>query len=212
MLHDRDGLIKIHEDVPADHYDRGIKSNLFQKFWHWRRFTEVLKVIEPIDGVLLDIGCHSGTFTQKILSKIKSEKIYGVDISPSAIKLAKKRIPYGLFQVGDAESLSFRSNFFDAVFCLEVLEHVDNPGQVLVEIKRVLKKNGYVVVLVPSDNRLFKIIWFLWTYRYPVWRHAHVQSFAKGSLEGLIKRSGFNLEKIKTFSMGMLKLVVARKV
>ena len=48
-LHDHKSLLEIHEDVPAEHYDVGIKRNLFQKYWHFRRFKEILKVIKPVD-------------------------------------------------------------------------------------------------------------------------------------------------------------------
>ena len=60
-------LLQIHEDVHADHYDKGLKTNLFQKIWHERRFSEVRKVIRPVGGKVLDIGCHGGTFTEVIL-------------------------------------------------------------------------------------------------------------------------------------------------
>ncbi|TSC63540.1 MAG: putative methyltransferase [Microgenomates group bacterium Gr01-1014_93] len=204
-------LIKIHEDVPADHYDKGIKNNLFQKYWHWRRFREVLKMVNSVDGPILDIGCHSGTFTEKILKKIGTREVYGIDISESAIKKISKRIPYGHFEVADAASLPFKNDFFDLAVCLEVLEHVDNPQKVISEIKRVLKKDGKVVMLVPADNKLFKIVWFVWTLYYPVWRHAHVQSFSGQGLEDLIKSAGLKIKYIKTFNLGMLKFVVAKK-
>ena len=207
----RKSLLQIHEDVPADHYDRGIKENLFQKFWHHRRFAEVLKVAIPVEGPVLDIGCHSGTFTKQILSKIGTKEIYGIDISPAAIKRAKEKIPFGHFIVADAEELPFENDFFNGVFCLEVLEHVDDPGAALKEINRVLKKGGYVVMLVPTDNRLFKIVWFMWTFYYPVWKHAHVQSFQNNVLEKLMKEAGLKIENVKIFNSGMLKLVVAQK-
>ena len=204
-------LLEIHEDVPADHYDQGIQKNLFQKYWHWRRFTEVLKILEPLDGPILDVGCHSGTFTQKLLTKLKTKKVYGIDVSPSAIDLAKKRLPFGQFQVADVAKLPFGDNFFEAVFCLEILEHIDDPIAALREIDRVLKKNGNLYILVPSDNKLFKIIWSLWTISYPHWRHAHVQSYSKASLEKLLEEIGFRIIKVKIFNAGMLKLIVCRK-
>ncbi len=204
-------LLEIHEDVAANHYDQGIKKNLFQKYWHSSRFHQVLEVIRPVEGAVLDIGCHGGTFTKVILSKIGSKKIYGVDISHSAIEYARKKIPNGHFEVADAASLPYKNNFFEAVICLEVLEHVDNPTMAVSEIYRVLKKNGYAVILVPTDNRLFKLVWSLWTMYYPVWKHAHVQSFQKNNLENLAKKTGLKVDKVKLFNMGMLKLVVARK-
>lgn len=205
-------LNEIHEDVPAKHYDIGIRKNLFQRYWHGRRFKEVLKVIKPVNGYVLDVGCHGGTFTKVILGKVGGSKIYGIDISNSAIKEAKNKIPDGDFRVGDVQKLPYNSKFFDAVFCLEVLEHVDSPEKVLAEIKRLLKKDGYAVILVPMDEMFFKLIWFLWTIYYPVWKHAHVQSFTGNSLEKLIKENGLKIEKVKLFNLGMLKLIVARKV
>lgn len=209
--HTHRSLQKIHEDVPAQHYDRGIKRNLFQKFWHSKRFKEVQKVVKPVKGRVLDVGCHGGTFTLKILEKIGSDKIYGIDISPSAVKLISKKIPHGVFKIGDATKLPFKKNYFDAVFCLEMLEHVDKPMDVINEIKRVLKKNGYLVTLVPTDNKLFKLVWFLWTLYYPVWRHTHVQSYQKQDLEKILKKIKFKIYKVKTFNLGMLKLIVAHK-
>lgn len=204
-------LLEIHEDVPADHYDRGIKTNLFQKYWHLRRFVEVLGVIKPVKGAVLDIGCHGGTFTQKLLTKLQTKSIYGIDVSSSAIALAKKRLPFGHFQIADATKLPFANNFFDAAFCLEVLEHIDNPIAVLKEVKRVLKTGGNFYILVPSDNKLFKVVWMLWTFYYPHWRHAHVQSYSKAVLEEILTKIGFKLIMVKSFNLGMLKLIVCQK-
>lgn len=205
-------LLEIHEDVSADHYDQGIKKNLFQKYWHSRRFVEILKVIKPVNGSILDVGCHSGTFTQKILQRTGSQNIYGIDVSRSAITLAKKRIPQGNFQVADAAQLPFKNTSFEAIFCLEMMEHVVDPVRVLREIKRVGKVGSRVYILVPSENKLFKLIWFLWTMYYHHWNHAHIQHFSNGMLEKLVKNIGFKIIKIKTFHLGMLKLIVAEKV
>ncbi len=211
MTDSHKNLVEIHENVPADHYDKGIKRNLFQKFWHRRRFSEVLKIIQPINGTVLDIGCHAGTFTEQLLNKLQTRKIYGIDISPSALKLAQKRIPYGNFQIADAANLPFKNNFFDAIFCLEVLEHVDNPLKVISEIKRILKKGGWGIILVPSESKLFKTVWFLWTLYYPIWSHAHVQSFDGRKLENFLKDFDLKIKLTKTFNLGMLKLVMFEK-
>lgn len=205
-------LLEIHEDVPADHYDSGIKNNYFQKYWHWRRFKEVLGLITSEKGRLLDVGCHSGLFTEKVVAKLKPSEIYGIDVSNGAILKAKKRVKKGNFQVADAHKLPFRTNYFDVVICLEMLEHVDNPVKVMYEIYRVMKKGGYGIVLVPSDNLLFRFVWFLWNIKYPVWKHAHVQSFQNSSLENLVKTVGFKVLKCKTFNAGMLKVVKFTKI
>lgn len=211
-MHDHKNLIEIHEDVPAVHYDVGLKRNLFQKYWHSRRFAEVLRLVKPVNGAVLDIGCHSGTFTEKILKKVGSKNIFGVDISRSAIDLIKKRIPYGKFQVANAEKLPFAASYFEAVYCLEMLEHVDDPEAVLLEIKRVLKKGGYALILVPTESKLFKFVWFFWTLYYPMWKHAHVQSFDQNKLENYLQKIGFEIISVKNFNLKMLKIVYCKKI
>lgn len=205
-------LLEIHEDVPADHYDKGIKDNIFQKIWHSSRFLEIAKVTKQINGPILDVGCHSGTFTKKIADLTKSKEIYGIDISGDSIDAINKRIPFGHFTVADAQDkIPFKDELFDAVYCLEVLEHVDHPDKVLDEIYRCLKSGGTCLILVPSESKLFKIVWLLWTLVFPVWRHAHVQDFSGSRLERALIEHGFKIISIKKFNLGMLKLVVCQK-
>lgn len=204
-------LLGLHEEVPADHYDLGIKNNLFQRYWHRTRFLKAEKLITPVKGNILDIGCHGGLFTSQIKQKCCPKSVYGIDVSFAAIKKAIQRIPKGHFQVADAHNLPFKNNFFDAAFCMEVLEHVDDPQKVMVEMKRVLVKGGYGLVLVPTDNFLFKLIWFIWNLRYHVWRHTHIQSFTSNKLETLITSAGLRIISSESFNLGMLKLVKFEK-
>lgn len=200
-------LINLHENVSPDHYDKGIKRNILQKFWHLRRFKEIIKVAKPVNGKLADIGCHSGLFTKEIVKHVKPKEVYGIDISTQSIVKAKQRIKSGKFQVADAHKLPFKNNYFDALFCLEMLEHIDFPRKVIHEISRVLKNDGYAIILIPTDNLLFRTIWFLWNLRYPVWKHVHVQSFQGDSLEKIIIKEGLKIILVKTFNFKMLKII-----
>lgn len=207
----KEKLVSLHQEVPADHYDRVIKHNLPSRIWHGSRFYQVMQVVKAVDGPVLDIGCHGGTFTKRLLGGIGSQEIFGVDISPKAIALAAKRMPFGSFQVADAQKLPFQDNYFSAVFCLEVLEHIDNPAAVLTGIRRVLKPGGYAVVLVPTDNLLFRVGWFIWNLYSPVWKHVHIQSFCGQRLEKMIRKAGLEIITVKTFNLGMLKIIIFQK-
>lgn len=204
-------LLQLHEDISPEHYDVGIRSNLFQRFWHYRRFKEVLKVANFGVEKMCDIGCHSGLFTEQVFKVIKPKEVYGLDISLNAIKKAQKRISIGHFIVGDAHKLPFKSDFFDLVFCLEMLEHVDYPQRVLQEIHRILKTGGQAILLVPTNSLLFEIIWFLWNLRHPVWKHVHVQKFTGHSLEKMSQDLQFKVVDTRTFNLGMLKIVKLEK-
>lgn len=209
--------VHLHENVPPDWYERSIKNNLLQRYWHNKRFNEVSKLIEPAKSVL-DIGCADGTFTKVIFGKTKAEKLIGVDVLKTSIDYVKKRFAGNKkmkFKIADAHNLPFGANEFDAVFCLEALEHVLDPLKVLQEIYRVLKKRGYAVLLVPSENWLFhSAVWPLWQMvpGKNIWKHSHLHNFSNGYLEELLEKSGFKAEANKKFLLGMLHLIKARKL
>ena len=175
-------------------------------------------MIEPSGVMFLDIGCADGVFTRVILEKSGAKEIIGIDVLKSSVDWANKHWRKNKkmkFKVGDAHKLDFPSNSFDAVFALEVMEHVYDPSIVFKEIRRVLKKDGYAIVLVPSDNFLFLIIWgfitrFWWAR---IWRDCHVQSFSQeNSLAEVVAKSGLKVEVDKKFILRMLDVVKARKV
>lgn len=209
---------ELREQVPPNWYYQSIKVDPLQRYWHKRRFEEVGKLIEPTGGKILDIGCADGMFSKVIFDKAKADELIGIDVLKSPIDWANKhwkRAGRMKFIVGDAHDLKFKSETFDAVFCLEVLEHVNNPLKVFSEFKRVMKKGRYGVFLVPSDSLLFRTIWWFWLHFYPrgwVWRDTHIQTYKNSYLPKICKKAGFRVEKEKKFNLGMLHLVKVRKV
>ena len=207
----------LHESVPPNWYYESLKVDSLQRYWHERRFKEIGKLIEPVKGEVLDVGSADGMFSKVILDKSKASKLIGIDVVKSSVDWAKKhwkRNKRMKFMVGDAEDLKFKTNTFDAVFCLEVLEHVYQPKKVLKEFKRVMKKGGYGIFLVPSDSILFRTVWFLWLHFYPrgwVWKETHIQTYRNSYLPKICKEAGFKIEKDKKFILGMLHAVKVRK-
>ena len=103
---------------------------------------------------VLDIGVGYG-YVEKLLSKNTNIEIFGNDISPNAIKNLKKRFK-GKFKLESLYEMKYKSEFFDAIFMLEVLEHVP-PSKtfgLLTDIKRMLKKSGYLILSVPMNEGL----------------------------------------------------------
>jgi 2-polyprenyl-3-methyl-5-hydroxy-6-metoxy-1,4-benzoquinol methylase len=206
---------KLHQNVPPGWYYESIRTNIIQRYWHNRRFYEVTKLIEPTHGRILDIGCADGMFTKVILDGTGASSVIGIDVLERTIEWAGKfwrndsRIK---FQVGDAHKLDFESESFDAVVALEVLEHVFHPDKVLSEIRRVLKNDGYAIILVPTDNLIFRILWFLWThFRGKVWKETHIKTYRNDMLPALAEGAGFKIEKQKRFILGMLVVLKLRK-
>lgn len=205
--------IELHKNVPSDWYEDSIKHNLLQRFWHWRRFVNVGKFIGDVRGDVLDIGSCDGYFTNVILQKSRANHIIGIDVLHHAVAYAQKRYkknPYLSFQYGEAHTLPFKDNTFDHVFCLEALEHVEDPLIVLKEMRRVLKPKGKIHILIPAENMLFKVIWAAWTqYRGKIWDGSHLHQYENDEVLGYIKKAGFKVNVNHKFLGNMLQFVVA---
>lgn len=208
---------RLYGKTPPDWYFQSVKVDSLQRLWHKRRFFEVSKVIEPVKGKILDVGSADGTFSKIILDKSKADELVGMEVLESSVDWAKKhwkKQKRMKFIVGDAHRLKFENNSFDAVFILEVLEHVEDPVKVLSEVNRILKKGGYGVFLVPSDSILFQLVWYLWLRFYPrgwVWKDTHIQTFRGNYLAKAVKNAGLTIKVDKKFNLGMLHLIKARK-
>lgn len=197
-------LEKIWAQVPPDYYDTGIKKNLLQKLWHSRKLDQVLKILPQDSRHVLDIGCSSGLLTAALAEALPEGKITGLDSYKDAIKFAKVKYPHIEFVVADAHKLPFKNKTFDLIICTETLEHLINPKQALLEMKRVLKKNGRAIISMDSGNFLFRSVWFFWTKtKGRVWQDAHLHEFNAKILENLIKKTGFKIKKKLNSHLGM---------
>jgi len=208
---------QLHSSVPSNWYNQSLKKDLLQRYWHKRRFSEVKKVLEKVDGKILDIGSNDGTFSKIVLDGTEATGLVGIDVVKKTVDWANKHWKYTKkmkFMVADAHKLPFKSNSFSVVVALEVLEHVFDPSKVLSEVKRVLKPEGYAIFLVPSDSLLFRFIWFLWLRFYPrgtIWRDTHIQTYRDNYLSKISKKNGFKIKVDKKFILGMLHLVKVTK-
>ena len=105
------------------------------------------------DGsLILEAGCGVGSQTKIIAPKNNKSKFISIDISQDSINQAEKvirslKIKNVKFKQGDVFNLSFKDSYFDHVFVCFVLEHLANPLHALLELKRVLKPGGTIMVI-----------------------------------------------------------------
>lgn len=160
------------------------------------RVAPFIKTALPPEGKVLDVACAFGDLLHLI--DRDGYKTYGIDISHYAIEKAKKRTAAKL-SIGDVnEKMPYKTNFFNAIFALDIIEHVDSPYRFLIELHRLLKKNGFLFIQTPNINSVFEKIskdkWF--GYR----DETHLHLFTRKSLGFLAKKSGFLLLTSQTFA------------
>jgi len=160
--------------------------------------THYLKYI-PKGEKVLDVGSGSGIFNK--LLRHKFDEIYAIDKNKNLLKNndADKKI---LFDLDSKRKLPFNNNFFEFVFLSNIIEHLNNRKHFLKEIFRVLKINGYVLILTPKRFCLISIFdkWFKGSYNG--WDDDHKYLYRERELIHELKKEGFT--KIKSFPHGLL--------
>lgn len=118
------------------------------------RLKKILEIVQNqfskhVDN-LLDIGCGDGFFTQELSKILKPKEVYGIDISKEAVQnLNSKKIKGFCIDV-DESDLPFPSNFFDFVYCGNLIELVADADHLFKEIYRTLKKEGTAIITFPN--------------------------------------------------------------
>ena len=116
---------------------------------HYHRYGIALDTVVGKD--VLDVACGEG-YGSSLLARV-ARSVVGVDISAEAISHAAAVYP-GVnlaFRVGSASCLEFQDDAFDVVVSFETIEHLLEQAQMLAEIRRVLRPNGFL--LISSPNR-----------------------------------------------------------
>jgi SAM-dependent methyltransferase len=130
---------------------------------HQGRFATGLRLAREIAGArTLDYGCGDGTFLAMLLKDQPSPGVaVGAELTPSIVADCRTRLSSqkGLHFVliEDLERPAHR-HAYDAVYCMEVLEHVVDPVPLLETFKRLLAPGGTLVISVPIETGLPVIV------------------------------------------------------
>ena len=136
--------------MQTTNYTKITTNNPISKFFlnnFYRELINELKVLKPES--VLDAGCGEGFTLAKLKKASIGQKLEGIEYMDEAIEIGKKINPEIVIKKGDIYKLPYKDNSFDLVLCTEVLEHLDDPGKAINELKRVAKK--YVVLTVPNE-------------------------------------------------------------
>lgn len=121
-----------------------------QELMHRRRYEFALQYVEG--KRVLDLGCGEGYGTAMLAAR--AANVIGVDVSEETIAHASAK--YGLanveFRCLPAENLSLPDESVEVVVCFEVIEHVKEHVPVMGEMRRVLKREGILIVSTPNKN------------------------------------------------------------
>lgn len=194
---DSEEIIKYYQSEKyVSHADKKDNLGIMYKIYDIVRNYSINKKLKLIkkyhsNGNLMDLGCGLGYFLDGVI-KDKTFDSIGVDISEDAIKHVKNTFGYTVKNEKDLENITEK---YDVITQWHVLEHVHNINERMLQLKKLLKKDGTLFIAVPNSNswdaKYYKQYWD----GYDVPRHLY--HFNKKSFELLMNKHGFNIVKTK---------------
>ena len=143
---------------------------------------------------ILEIGCGSGS-NLKLLSQFGKLEAFELDQSSRrhAIKKNNINVNYGKLP----NDISFNKKY-DTIFLLDVLEHIQEDSESILNIYKALNINGKLIITVPA-------FMFLWS-KHDV-SSGHKRRYTKHSLNQLLKNSGFIIKYSSYFNFFLFPLI-----
>lgn len=178
------------------------------------RLRVALQLVPKKPKRVLDIGCGEGYFLQLLAKEKIGRELFGADLSRKALESAKRNVPVAFTKLADARKLPFKGNFFDCVSALELLEHFSKPEEVLAEARRVLARDGTLLISTPNTSSiLWNLVWPIWTLTPfgKKWRGEHVSNFTAKSLGKLLEKNGFAVSEKRAALFGCDLVFSAKK-
>lgn len=156
-------------------------------------------------GRLLDIGCSAGFFLDE--ARVAGWDVSGLELSEDTAEIARRKfgleVTTGVLGVG-----LFRAGSFDAVTMWDVIEHVVDPVSTLVEVSRILKDDGVLLMETPNIDGLFPRLSYRLAETLNYWPHPeppnHLFQFSKKTVRRLLETAG-----MRTLGIGDRRIPLA---
>lgn len=121
------------------------------------RYDALVSLLDDY-ALALDAGCGNGRYFNMLTGHVS--RIIGVDFSKDMLSMARSKVdnlPVGQAGVlfGDLTRLPFRESSFDLIVSIEVLEHVSNWEQAVLEFYRLLKPGGSLILSTPNKFSMY---------------------------------------------------------
>lgn len=177
-------------------------ESMSQAVWY-NRWT--LEKIKPyLKNKILEVGCGIGNFTQTLTNY---GEVFAIDIEKNYLQQIHKSLGNkAKVGFGDIENDKYFLNGqqFDSIVCLNVLEHIEKDDLALKNVYKLLKNQGYLILLVPIHPFLYGEI---------DQAIGHLRRYTKGEILSKLKSSGFNILRSRKLNfLGALGWFVAGKI
>ncbi len=117
-------------------------------------FDCFIELLPKTDAKILDLGCGPGNIAQYLLKRLTDLKIFGIDLSPNMVQLAKTNNPQADFEVMDCRHIGELTESFDAImcgFCLPYLSHQE-VSKLINNASNLVSSGGVIYLSTMEDD------------------------------------------------------------
>ena len=160
-------------------------ENAFNKHFV-KHFHKIIHSINQ-DSKILEIGPGSGTLLSFLIEN-NYKNLYAIDIDDYIEDSLKHSVSFNKCNAS-YEKFPFESKSIDIVMSIQVIEHLENPWNMVREVERILKQDGLFIISFPSSKDIFSRILFLEqanVYSYTSYNN-HISFFTQAIQDKLFK-------------------------
>jgi 2-polyprenyl-3-methyl-5-hydroxy-6-metoxy-1,4-benzoquinol methylase len=169
--------------------------------------AEMLPFVPRHLGRVLEVGCGRGGFGQLLKERDVDVEVWGIETSAEACAVAESRIDrivHGMYP----DALGTDVPAFDCVVFNDVLEHLQEPGEVLAGTRALLASGGVVVASVPNvrDLRVTYPLVVLGKWEYTdvgLLDRTHLRFFTRSSMLEMFVTAGYEVETVRGVNLGL---------
>lgn len=181
-----------------------IAVNIFNKCaeQYQEKFMDVGLYVKTLDlfcnnikenGTVLELACGPGNITKHLLHKRPDLKIFGIDLAPNMITLAKTNNPTAEFQIMDCREIGNLQKQYDAILCGFCLPYLtkEETAKLFTNASELLNKDGVIYISTMEDdhaNSGFR--------KGSTGEEIFMHYYTSEDLIQLLKKNGFNLVEI----------------
>jgi 2-polyprenyl-3-methyl-5-hydroxy-6-metoxy-1,4-benzoquinol methylase len=187
-----------------EQYVTGRFASMFHEFYlpsaEYRMATIFKERVEELimprvpKGRLLDVGSGSGHFLK--VAADHGFEVHGVEPNPDMKVFATEKLGLPNIQCGTLSSVQYPSDHFDIITLWDVLEHVEDPHSILVEVMRILKPGGWVFAYTENFDS-FNVC-MTKEYSEMVAADVHLRHYSPKTFRREFEKAKFQVDKVYT--------------
>jgi ubiquinone/menaquinone biosynthesis C-methylase UbiE len=175
----------------------GLLRLFYKSVLKQQKYNEITRMLGPTDHLCcLDIGADNGVLS--FLLRQHGGMWKSADLDEQVVQLIRSLVETDVYQI-DGRSVPFEDNSFDRVVIIDVLEHIHTDKEFIIELHRILKPGGILIINVPHIKNSLLRQFRLWLGQTDE-LHGHVRyGYTVDSLRQLLG-DRYKIETHKTYS------------